>query len=47
MTLHATNVRVRRELARPVTVLGRIGDQAVFFGRALAGIPYAVASLPA
>ena len=42
MTLHATNLRVRRELERPVTVLVRLGDQAVFFGKALAGIPFAM-----
>ena len=42
MTLHAINPRVMRELERPVTVLGRIGDQTLFYGRALAGIPYAV-----
>ncbi|MGZ8746746.1 MAG: MlaE family ABC transporter permease [Mycobacterium sp.] len=44
MTLHATNLRVRRELERPVTVLVRLGDQAVFFGKALAGIPFAMTS---
>ncbi|MGZ5363802.1 MAG: MlaE family ABC transporter permease [Mycobacterium sp.] len=44
MTLHATNLRVRRELERPVTVLVRLGDQAVFFGKALAGIPFAMIS---
>ena len=42
MTQHAINPRVMRELERPVTVLGRIGDQTLFYGRALAGIPYAV-----
>ncbi|MGZ5378488.1 MAG: MlaE family ABC transporter permease [Mycobacterium sp.] len=44
MTLYATNLRVRRELERPVTVLVRLGDQAVFFGKALAGIPFAMIS---
>jgi phospholipid/cholesterol/gamma-HCH transport system permease protein len=42
MTLRAINSRVVRELERPVTVLGRIGDQTLFYGRALAGIPYAM-----
>jgi phospholipid/cholesterol/gamma-HCH transport system permease protein len=31
-----------RELERPVTVMGRIGHQTLFYGRAIAGIPYAV-----
>ena len=44
MTPRAINPRVVRELERPVTVLGRIGDQTLFYGRALAGIPYAVTS---
>ena len=42
MTLRAINSRAVRELERPVTVLGRIGDQTLFYGRALAGIPYAM-----
>ncbi|HUO37272.1 MAG TPA: ABC transporter permease [Mycobacterium sp.] len=42
MTLRATNPRLVRELERPVTVLGRIGDQVMFYGKALAGAPYAV-----
>jgi len=42
MTPRAINPRVVSELERPVTVLGRIGDQTLFYGRALAGIPYAV-----
>ena len=47
MTLRAINSRVVRELERPVTVLGRIGDQTLFYGRALAGIPYAMTALRA
>jgi len=42
MTPRAINPRVVRELERPVTVLRRIGDQTQFYGRALAGMPYAV-----
>ena len=42
MTLRAINSGVVRELDRPVTVLGRIGDQTLFYGRAIAGIPYAI-----
>ncbi|MCP9270950.1 MlaE family ABC transporter permease [Mycolicibacterium arenosum] len=42
MTLRAVNPRLIRELERPVTVLGRIGDMAVFFVRAVAGVPYAL-----
>ena len=42
MTLRARNPRVIRELERPITTLGRIGDQTMFYGKALAGTPYAV-----
>ncbi|WP_099023755.1 MlaE family ABC transporter permease [Mycolicibacterium palauense] len=42
MTLHAAYPRVVREFQRPVGVLGRIGDQAIFYGKALAGVPYAL-----
>ncbi|BBY30935.1 MlaE family ABC transporter permease [Mycolicibacterium sediminis] len=35
--------RAARTARRPVDVLGRIGDQTLFFGRALAGTPYAAA----
>jgi phospholipid/cholesterol/gamma-HCH transport system permease protein len=42
VTLRAHNPRVFRELERPITTLGRIGDQTVFYGKALAGAPYAV-----
>ena len=42
MTLRARNPRVIRELERPIAALGRIGDQATFYGKALAGTPYAV-----
>lgn len=42
MTLRARNPRVTRELERPIATLGRIGDQTTFYGKALAGTPYAV-----
>jgi phospholipid/cholesterol/gamma-HCH transport system permease protein len=42
VTLRARNPRVIRELERPITTLGRIGDQTMFYGKALAGTPYAV-----
>ncbi len=42
MTLRALNPRLVRELERPITTLGRIGDQTMFYGKALAGVPYAV-----
>jgi phospholipid/cholesterol/gamma-HCH transport system permease protein len=44
VTLHAANAGFRRELQRPVAGLVRLGDQTVFFGKALAGIPYAMTS---
>lgn len=43
----ATNVpsvrhpRLARELRRPVNTLGRIGDHAIFYGRALRSVPHA------
>jgi phospholipid/cholesterol/gamma-HCH transport system permease protein len=42
VTLRARNPRVIRELERPIATLGRIGDQTTFYGKALAGTPYAV-----
>jgi phospholipid/cholesterol/gamma-HCH transport system permease protein len=42
VTLRARNPRVTRELERPIATLGRIGDQTTFYGKALAGTPYAV-----
>ena len=35
--------RLSRELRRPVAVLDRIGDSTHFYGRAIAGIPFALA----
>ena len=42
MTLRAVRPETVRRVERPITVLSRIGDQALFYGRALGGIPYAV-----
>ncbi len=42
MTNHTIAPRVKREVERPIDVLRRLGDQAAFFGKSLAGVPYAV-----
>ena len=42
MTLRTLNPRLARELERPITAMGRIGDQTLFYAKALAGAPYAV-----
>ncbi|RDH77991.1 ABC transporter permease [Mycolicibacterium moriokaense] len=44
MTLRAASPRLFHELGRPITVLARIGDQALFYGEAVAGVPYALRS---
>ena len=42
MTILRTNYpRLFREVRRPVGFFGRIGDQTLFYGRALAGLPHA------
>ncbi|WP_319453352.1 MULTISPECIES: ABC transporter permease [unclassified Mycobacterium] len=41
MALRTTYPRAFREFARPVGVLGRIGDQTLFFGKAIGGTPHA------
>ncbi|NIH96741.1 phospholipid/cholesterol/gamma-HCH transport system permease protein [Mycolicibacterium fluoranthenivorans] len=43
MTLQATYSRVFRTARRPVAVVGGIGDHVLFYGRALAAVPYAAA----
>jgi phospholipid/cholesterol/gamma-HCH transport system permease protein len=43
MAVRATYPRIFREFRRPVTLLGRIGDQTLFFGRAIGGTPHAAA----
>ena len=41
MALKQTYPRLAKELGRPVSFLGRIGDHTLFYGKALAGIPFA------
>ena len=41
MALRAVYPRLTRQLERPVASLGRVGDHTLFYGRALAGIPFA------
>jgi phospholipid/cholesterol/gamma-HCH transport system permease protein len=41
VALRATYPRLTDTLRRPVGVLGRIGDQTLFFGKAIAGTPHA------
>jgi phospholipid/cholesterol/gamma-HCH transport system permease protein len=41
VALQAVYPRLARQLRRPVGVLGRVGDQTLFYGRALAGTPFA------
>jgi phospholipid/cholesterol/gamma-HCH transport system permease protein len=41
MALRMTYPRLFRELDRPVGLLGRIGDHTLFYGRAIAGVPFA------
>ena len=39
--LRGVHPRMIRELFRPVGFFSRIGDQTLFYGRAIAGIPHA------
>ncbi|OJZ72182.1 ABC transporter permease [Mycobacterium paraffinicum] len=41
MALRATYPRLFRQLERPIALMGRIGDHTLFYGKALAGIPFA------
>lgn len=41
MTLRTTYPRITRQLERPFGSLSKIGDQTLFFGRAIAGTPHA------
>jgi phospholipid/cholesterol/gamma-HCH transport system permease protein len=41
VTLRAVYPRLTRQLEKPVETLGRLGDHILFYGRALAGIPFA------
>jgi phospholipid/cholesterol/gamma-HCH transport system permease protein len=39
--LHSTYPRLTAQIKKPVSLLGRIGDHTLFYGRALAGVPHA------
>jgi phospholipid/cholesterol/gamma-HCH transport system permease protein len=41
VALRAVYPRLSRQLERPVASLGRVGDHTLFYGKALAGIPFA------
>lgn len=41
MALRAAYPRLTRQLERPVALLAGIGDHALFYGKALAGMPFA------
>ncbi len=41
MALRAAYPRLSRQFERPVASLGRIGDHALFYGKSLAGVPFA------
>lgn len=41
MALKQTYPRLAKEFGRPISLLGRIGDHALFYGKALAGVPFA------
>jgi phospholipid/cholesterol/gamma-HCH transport system permease protein len=41
MTLRAAYPRVFRHIDRPVATLSRIGDHTLFYGKAIAGVPFA------
>jgi phospholipid/cholesterol/gamma-HCH transport system permease protein len=43
MALRATYPKFFRQVERPVGTLSRIGDHTLFYGRALAGVPFATA----
>ncbi len=42
MALRAVYPRLTRQLQKPVGTLSRIGDQTLFYGRAIAGAPFAL-----
>jgi phospholipid/cholesterol/gamma-HCH transport system permease protein len=39
--LHSTYPRLTAQIKKPMSLLGRIGDHTLFYGRALAGVPHA------
>jgi phospholipid/cholesterol/gamma-HCH transport system permease protein len=42
VTLRAVYPRLSRQLDKPVATMGRIGDHTLFYGRAIAGVPFAI-----
>src|ERR1700744_6328331 len=46
MALRAVYPRLSRQFERPVASLGRIGDHTLFYGKALAGVPFAATHYP-
>jgi phospholipid/cholesterol/gamma-HCH transport system permease protein len=42
VTLRAVYPRLTRQLEKPVGTLSRVGDHTLFYGRAIAGVPYAI-----
>jgi len=42
VTLRATYPRLTRQLDKPIGTLSRVGDHTLFYGRAIAGVPYAI-----
>jgi phospholipid/cholesterol/gamma-HCH transport system permease protein len=43
MTLRALYPQATHQLGKPISLLGRIGDHTLFYGRAIAGAPFAAA----
>ncbi len=43
MTLRATYPRLTHELERPIAVLGAVGEHTMFYGKAIAAVPFAAA----
>lgn len=43
MALRAVYPRLTQQFGRPIGLLGRIGDHTLFYGKAIGGIPFAVA----
>jgi phospholipid/cholesterol/gamma-HCH transport system permease protein len=42
MTLRAAYPRLVRQVDRPISVLSRLGDHVLFYGKAIAGTPFAI-----
>lgn len=43
MALRSVYPRLTQQLDKPVSILGRLGDHTLFYGKAIAGVPFAVA----